>query len=244
MTKHINSISVFCGSRPGTLPVFAEEAEALGRLMAEQDLQLVYGSGGAGLMGAVSRAYAQRRAELEVGPQARAALPPIGVNLHMFEEIQSGTPASVQEATAETMSERKAFMLGISDAYIVLPGGVGTIDEIGEALVENDVMRHHNKKGFIKAVILVNTEIDGEGFWDDQLRQLEKCLRFGFTNAAIGRYYAPVPTAHAAIEMIEKLNRQGPVLTTSDYPRLLLPGHDGVAPANQNVQINPQLVHA
>ena len=48
MGKHISSASVFCGSRPGTLPVFAEEAEALGRLMAEQDLQLVYGSGGAG----------------------------------------------------------------------------------------------------------------------------------------------------------------------------------------------------
>ena len=73
------------------------------------------------------------------------------------------------------------------------------------ALVENDVMRHHNPKGFIKPVILINTEIDGEGFWDDQLRQLQKCLRFGFTNAAIARYYAAVPNAAAAIELIKKL---------------------------------------
>ena len=222
--KHIKSVVVFCGSRSGNLPMFEQEAWQLGRGLAENGYELIYGSGTVGLMGAVSDA-AQ-----EAGGQIH------GINVHMFAEAQGVAREGVRETITETMFERKAQMLNESQASICLPGGIGTLDEAGEVLVENDIMEHHNPNSFVKPVILISPEMpNGRKYYDPFLEQLQMCLSAGFTNAHIGRYYIDVPNAAAAVDVLNKLNEQGPV-PISEYRSGLLPENDqyDVVAANLN----------
>lgn len=115
-------IAVYCGAAAGDDPAFAAQARALGRWIAENGHTLVYGAGCNGLMGAVSQAV------LDGGGQA------IGVVPHFL-----ATPAQIRYDLSkcyetETMAERKETMIRLSDAFIALPGGVGTLEELSEVV--------------------------------------------------------------------------------------------------------------
>lgn len=205
MLGHIKNVAVFCGSRFGNLPVFREEAEALGTGLAESGLGLVYGSGGAGLMGAVS------------GAARAAGGKVIGINVSMFNEVQAGTPEGVEEITTETMLERKGRLMAQSHAYLHIGGGIGTIDEAGDVMAENDLTYLQDASGIVKPVIFVNTKVPNPnggapiGYYDPFLQQLELSLAMGFTNANTARYYTQVDTAQQAIELLKRLNDYGPI---------------------------------
>jgi uncharacterized protein (TIGR00730 family) len=120
-TDRVESVCVFCGSSDAADPAYLRAAADIGRAIAQAELQLIYGGGGVGLMGACARA-AQ-----ESGGQVLGIIPDFLVGReHALE--------SVQHVVVSNMHERKMMMFERSDAFLVLPGGVGTLEEVVELL--------------------------------------------------------------------------------------------------------------
>jgi uncharacterized protein (TIGR00730 family) len=126
----IQSICVYCASGPGTNPAFVEAAKSFGRILAENGIRLVYGGGSVGLMGAVAESV------LAHGGAVTGVIPDFLVNReHML--------ASVQERIiTRDMHERKRVMFERADAFVALPGGVGTLEELVEQMTWAQLGRH------------------------------------------------------------------------------------------------------
>ena len=133
----LQSIGVFCGSAVGSKPEYASAARALGRLLAEQEITLVYGGGRIGLMGVVADAA------LEVGGRVVGVIPKI---LYRKEVAHEGL---TELRVVESMSERKAVIGELSDAFIALPGGIGTLDEIFEVWTWTQLGLQHKLCGLL-----------------------------------------------------------------------------------------------
>ena len=117
----INSICVYCGSQPGHDPAFRQAAQILGRAMAENGIDLVYGGGTKGLMGAVADAV------LSNGGKAIGIIPEFLMNKEASEQdLGQLTELHV----TQDMHERKRLMFEHSDAFVALPGGIGTLEEL------------------------------------------------------------------------------------------------------------------
>jgi len=143
----ISSICVYCGSQPGHDPAFREAAQVLGRAMAENGIDLVYGGGTKGLMGAVADAV------LANGGKAIGIIPEFLMNKEASEhDLGQLTELHV----TRDMHERKHMMFERSDAFVTLPGGIGTLEEIVEIMTWAQLGRH------IKPMVLANIN----GFWD------------------------------------------------------------------------------
>ena len=143
----ISSICVYCGSQPGHDPAFREAAQVLGRAMAENRIDLVYGGGTKGLMGAVADAV------LANGGKAIGIIPEFLMNKEASEQdLGQLTELHV----TRDMHERKHMMFERSDAFVTLPGGIGTLEEIVEIMTWAQLGRH------IKPMVLANIN----GFWD------------------------------------------------------------------------------
>lgn len=146
----IKTVCVYCGSGPGTNPRFVEAAIAFGKALAEDGIRLVYGGGSIGLMGAVARSV------LDHGGAVTGIIPE-------FLTIRENALKHVQELiVTPDMHERKRLMFEHSDAFVALPGGVGTLEELVEQLTWQQLGRH------TKPVLLANIE----GFWEPLLALL------------------------------------------------------------------------
>lgn len=132
----IKSISVFCGSSPGASPVYKEAAVKLGKILAEADITLIYGGSTLGMMGFVSEAC------LKYGGKV------IGVMPKVFDG-RVEHPNLTELIITENMHERKAKMFELSDAFIALPGGIGTIEEIMEIATWAQIGIHQKPFGFL-----------------------------------------------------------------------------------------------
>jgi len=132
----IKSISVFCGSSPGASPVYKEAAVKLGKFMAEQGITLIYGGSTLGVMGFVSEACLQHGGKV------------IGVMPKVFDG-RVEHPDLTELIITENMHERKAKMFELSDAFIALPGGIGTIEEIMEIATWAQIGIHQKPFGFL-----------------------------------------------------------------------------------------------
>jgi uncharacterized protein (TIGR00730 family) len=142
LLHHSNSsamqrICVFCGSSPGAYPEYRDAARQLGQVLAEQKLSLVYGGSNAGLMGAIADAV------LEHGSEA------IGVIPLRLAEKGVVHPNLSKLHVVDTMHKRKAFMAELSDAFIALPGGIGTIEEFFEAVTWSQLGFHRKPCGLL-----------------------------------------------------------------------------------------------
>jgi len=151
--RHMNKIRtvcVYCGSGPGTNPRFVEAAIALGKNFAENSIRLVYGGGSVGLMGAVAKSA------LEHGGAVTGIIPD-------FLRARENALTKVQEMiVTPDMHERKRLMFERSDAFVALPGGVGTLEELVEMLTWQQLGRH------AKPILLANID----GFWEPLLALL------------------------------------------------------------------------
>lgn len=154
----IRSLCLFCGSRPGVDPAHAATAEALGRLLARSGVRLVYGGGAVGLMGIAARAAKAAGGEV-VGVIPRCL---------MREEVaQAGLDELI---VVETLHERKALMHERSDAFIALPGSIGTLDELFEALTWRELGIHSKpilllgSNGYWAPFMTLLRHLDAEGF--------------------------------------------------------------------------------
>ena len=117
-SRRITNICVFCGSGSGENPIFVDAAQELGRVMAQRKIHLVYGSGNLGLMGAVSKAVQ------DVGSQVLGIIPKTLAEANLVGKM------SGEEKIILSMSERFTEMINHADAFIALPGGLGTLEEI------------------------------------------------------------------------------------------------------------------
>lgn len=116
----MNYITVFCGSNHGSDAIFTEEAIRLGHLLADNNIGLVYGGGNVGLMGKIADAV------LEKGGKVIGVIPDFMVDKELAHE------GATQIIITKTMHERKAKMMELSDAFIAMPGGIGTLEELIE----------------------------------------------------------------------------------------------------------------
>src|ERR1700751_6439107 len=140
----IRTVCVYCGSGPGTNPHFIESAKALGKIFAENGIRLVYGGGSLGLMGAIATSV------LDHGGMVTGIIPD-------FLTARENALARVQEmVVTPDMHERKRLMFERSDAFVALPGGIGTLEELVEQLTWQQLGRHS------KPVLLANID----GFWE------------------------------------------------------------------------------
>lgn len=153
----IKSICVYCASGSGTNPAFVEAARAFGRILAENGIRLVYGGGSVGLMGTLADAV------LDHGGAVTGVIPDFLVNReHMLVRAQ-------ERIITSDMHERKRVMFERADAFVALPGGVGTLEELVEQLTWAQLGRHK------KPILILNVQ----GFWDplcvllDQMEKLE-----------------------------------------------------------------------
>ncbi len=118
----MKSICVYCGSNPGSKPIYTERAHALGTELARQSIRLVYGGGNVGLMGIVADAVLAGGGEV------------IGVIPQQLVDLEVAHNGVTQLEIVSSMHERKARMFDLSDGFIALPGGFGTLDEMFEML--------------------------------------------------------------------------------------------------------------
>jgi uncharacterized protein (TIGR00730 family) len=143
----INTVCVYCGSGAGTNPRFIESARALGKTLAENRIRLVYGGGAVGMMGAVATSV------LDHGGTVTGIIPG-------FLTAKENALKRVQEMiVTPDMHERKRLMFEHADAFVALPGGIGTLEELVEQLTWQQLGRHS------KPVLLANID----GFWEPLL---------------------------------------------------------------------------
>lgn len=155
---HLESVCVFCGSSMGAKPVFADVASELGERLAHENLRLVYGGGGVGLMGATARAAHQ------AGGRVLGIMPD-------FLRAKERLLDDVETIVVETMHERKAMMYDASEAFVVLPGGIGTLEEAIELMSWRRLNLH------LKPIWFVNTD----GFWDALIELFQTNVSSGMT---------------------------------------------------------------
>jgi hypothetical protein len=141
--ERLESVCVFCGSSDAADPQFLSAAAALGRALAQADLKLIYGGGGVGLMGATARGAH------ESGGRVLGIIPDFLVGKERALE-------SVEHIVVSSMHERKIMMFERSDSFVVLPGGIGTLEEIVELLSWRRLDLH------AKPVVFYNPR----GFWE------------------------------------------------------------------------------
>ncbi|MGZ5253371.1 MAG: LOG family protein, partial [Flavitalea sp.] len=154
----IQSVAVFCGSKPGKNKVYMQDAAELGKLIAILNLKLIYGGGKVGLMGALADAA------LENGGNVMGIIPKLLIEWEQQHE-------NIQElAVVPDMHTRKKMLFEMSDAAIILPGGFGTLDEMFEMLTWNQ-LKIHDKKIYI---------LNSGGFYDHLQNHLRMMEREGF----------------------------------------------------------------
>lgn len=182
-----SSLCVFCGSASGASPSFERSAKELGVLLAEQGIRLVYGGASIGLMGAVADAA------LAAGGRVAGVIPQSLVNW----EIAHG--GLTELIVVGSMHERKQRMFELSDAFVALPGGYGTLDEMFEMLTWAQLGEHR------KPCALLNVE----GFYDDLIRFLDHASENGFLRLQHRDFLRVATSARELVDVLE--DRQAPL---------------------------------
>jgi uncharacterized protein (TIGR00730 family) len=152
------AVCVYAGSSPGADPAFAEAAAALGRTIASRGMELVYGGGAVGLMGAVANAA------MAAGGRVTGIIP------RALEEREIGHREVSDLVVVETMHERKAMMAQRSRCFVALPGGIGTLEELIEALTWTQLGIHRKPVGLL----------DVSGYWGPLLALLDHAVEQRF----------------------------------------------------------------
>jgi uncharacterized protein (TIGR00730 family) len=178
--KPIRRVAVYCGSANGTNPAFLAEAQALGTAIAAAGLGMVYGGANVGLMGAVADAALARGAEvIGILPDLLAGKEIAHVGLTTLELVP-------------TMHVRKARMVELADAFVALPGGYGTLEEVLEAVTWAQLRLH------AKPCILINTA----GYWDGLLAFLDTAVAAGFLKAENRALLCVAANAEEAVRLV------------------------------------------
>lgn len=180
----IRSVTVYCSSSNHAPEPFFREAEALGGGFADRGIGLVYGGGHVGLMGRTADAV------LKGGGTVKGIIP------RFLEEREVAHYGLSELHVVETMHERKMLLTGWADAFVVLPGGFGTLDELMEVITWKH-LGHHDKP-----IILLNVD----GFWDQLLGFFERICADRMVGSGYGSYYDLCNSAEEVLALIDARN--------------------------------------
>ena len=178
----IQSLCVFCGSRAGADPAFAQAAEQLGRRLAERGVRLIYGGGSIGLMGVLMGAV------LEHGGEVSGVIP----EFLMHREV--GNPDLTELIVVDSMHERKRRMFELADAFAVLPGGIGTLDETIEIITWQQLGLH------AKPIVVLSV---GD-YWKVFELLIEQMIAQGFADGAIRNLFALAGDVESLLTTLEE----------------------------------------
>ena len=178
----IKRLAVYCGSAPGSDPAFADAARELALLMVQRDIDLVYGGGRLGLMGIIADTV------LDNGGCAYGVIPQALVD---HEVAHHGC---TELHTVANMHERKAKMTDLADAFVCLPGGIGTLDEMFEAWTWNALGYH------AQPFCLLNVH----GFWDGLAGFMDHVVDSGFLSEARRLQLLKADTAAEALDLLDE----------------------------------------
>ena len=173
----IESVCVFCGSKMGTDPAFARAAARLGQLLAAAGIRLVYGGGRIGLMGVLAQAA------MRAGGRVSGVIPDF---LMKLEVADTGITDLV---VVDSMHERKRRMFELADGFVVLPGGLGTLDEAFEIVTWKQLRQHS------KPIVLVNLN----GYWSPFADLIRATVTGGFAHPAIADLFSMVESVEDVI---------------------------------------------
>lgn len=174
-----SSVCLFCGSTEAVDVRYLDAARAFGRETARRGWRLVYGGGGVGLMGAAARtAHAEGGRVLGIMPGFLRS------RERLFDEVETVVVGS--------MHERKTLMYDQSDAFVVAPGGIGTLEEAIEVLSWKRLDLHR------KPVVFLNID----GFWDDLVRTFEHSVQTGMTPASFQAHWSVADDAASAMDLL------------------------------------------
>lgn len=180
--RDIQTVCVYCGSATGDDDAYLKAARALGKTLAEADIRLIYGGGGIGLMGATALAAH------EAGGKVVGIMPNFLKSREILYE-------NVENRIVTTMHERKMMMFEEADAFVVLPGGIGTLEEVIELLSWRRLDLHK------KPIIFVNTN----GFWETLFEMIRHSVKTGFTPANFQYSYLSVDTIEEVLPAINEM---------------------------------------
>jgi len=180
--NNVKRLAVYCGSAPGAQPVFAEATRETAKAMVSRGVELVYGGGRLGLMGLIADSV------LDLGGQVYGVIPAALVELEVAHE------GLTELHRVETMHERKAKMTELADAFLALPGGIGTLDELFEAWSWNALGYH------AKPFCLLNVE----GFWDGMIEFIDHATRSGFLSQQRRGQLLIAQTPDEALELLDE----------------------------------------
>jgi uncharacterized protein (TIGR00730 family) len=193
--KRLSSICVYCGASTGNDPDLVAAAEQLGRMMAERRVRLVYGGGGIGLMGVLAHSVIDHGGEV------------LGVIPDFLTEIEMQSDKVTNVVVTSSMHERKQHMFEAADAFVALPGGVGTIEETIEMITWAQLGRHR------KPIVLANLK----GFWDPFMALIDHVIQRGFAEPGTRQLLRAVPTVEGIFDAIEEMRAAPPVKTRVPY---------------------------
>jgi uncharacterized protein (TIGR00730 family) len=189
---NLRNICVYCGSGPGRNRAFAEAARDFGRILADENIGLVYGGGSLGLMGETARSVIRHRGRVT------GIIPAfLSAREHMLLEAH-------ELVVVDNMHQRKHLMFMKSDAFVALPGGLGTLEEFVEQLTWSQLEQHQ------KPIVLANIG----GFWDPLLSLFDRMGGEGFIRPGLELNVTVVDRVEKIIPAIEKA--LGPFPTASD----------------------------
>ena len=179
-TENIKSLCVFSGSRVGENGHFREAAVRLGKMMAERGIRMIYGGGNIGLMGLAATAVLQNGGQV------------VGIIPEFLQSLEVGNPGVTELIVVEDMHERKAKMYEMSDGFVALPGGLGTLDETLEIATWKQLQLH------TKPIVVLNID----GFWDPLTDLLEHVVASGFAHAAMPGLISSVDTVEGVFDAV------------------------------------------
>jgi hypothetical protein len=182
LVNNIKKLAVYCGSAPGASTVFPDCARATAKAMVEHAVDLVYGGGRLGLMGLIADSV------LELGGEVYGVIP------HLLVKLEVAHTGLTELHRVDTMGERKAVMSELSDGFLCLPGGIGTLDELFEAWSENALGFH--KKPFC----LLNVD----GFWDGLIEFMDHATESGFLSAQRRSQLLVATTPDEALKLLDE----------------------------------------
>ncbi len=184
----ISAICVFCGSRTGSDPAYENAARTLGRLMAEKGIRLVYGGGHVGLMGVIADAV------LDAGGQVTGVIP------DFLRRREVGRDDLTDLVITDSMHSRKQRMFELADAFVALPGGLGTLDETIEVATWKQLGLH------AKPIVI----LDAAGYWGALSALLTSVVKGGFAYGDIQTLWSVVDSAEQVFDAIDAAARPGP----------------------------------
>jgi uncharacterized protein (TIGR00730 family) len=166
----MKSLCVYCGSSPGLTPHYAEAARGLAKALVERNIALVYGGGNVGLMGVIANEV------MRLGGQATGVIPTALLNMEV------GHQGLSHLHVVDNMHERKAMMAELSDGFIAMPGGIGTLEELFEVLTWSQLGFHDKPIGVLNV----------GGYYDALLGFMQHMVMQGF-----------LKTQHASLLLVE-----------------------------------------